>query len=156
MGKLCIVPRPRDYRTRREDVVVTVAALLFAAGGVLLAGIGAFFLLVRPPLLPEDLRFLGRSRAEIDEAVPQLGRWLRAVFMVLGGHALTAGGLTIFVAMTAVREGARAAVVMLALAGATSIGLMTVVNFTIRSDFRWALLAATGLWIAATLAAVWL
>ena len=135
---------------------MTVAALLFAAGGVLLAGIGAFFLLVRPPLLPEDLRFLGRSRAEIDEAVPQLGRWLRAVLMVLGGHALTAGGLTIFVAMTAVREGARAAVVMLALAGATSIGLMTVVNFTIRSDFRWALLAATGLCIAATLAAVWL
>lgn len=76
--------------------------------------------------------------------------------MVLGGHALTAGGLTIFIAMTGVREGDGAAVVTLALAGATSIGLITVVNFTIRSDFRWAMLAATGLWIAATAAAVWL
>ncbi len=42
-----------------------------------------------------------------------------------GGHALTAGGL------------------------------MTVVNFAIRSDFRWALLAASGLWVVAIAAAVW-
>jgi hypothetical protein len=48
-----------------------------------------------------------------------------------------------------------AAVVALALAGATSIGLMAVVNFAIRSDSRWALLAASGLWVAATAAAVW-
>jgi hypothetical protein len=32
---------------------------------------------------------------------------------------------------------------------------MAVVNFTIRSDFRWGLLAASGLWVAATAAAVW-
>jgi hypothetical protein len=71
---------------------VTVAAWLFGAGGVLLVGIGAFFVFVRPPLLPEDLRFLGRSRGEIDQFVPQLRRWLRRVFMVLGGHAFTVGG----------------------------------------------------------------
>ena len=81
--------------------------------------------------------------------------WLRRVFVVLGGHALTVGILTIFVAATYVHDGDRAAVVVLGLAGATSIGLMTVVNFTIRSDFRWALLAATGLWVAATAAAIW-
>ncbi len=61
-----------------------VAAWLFTAGGVLLAGIGVFFLFVRPPLLPEDLRFLGRSSNEIDELVPQLKTWLRRVFTVLG------------------------------------------------------------------------
>ena len=134
---------------------MTSAAWLFGAGGVLLVGIGAFFAAVRSPLLSEDLRFLGRSGGEIDQFVPQLRSWLRRVFIVLGGHALTVGGLTIFVAATDVREGDIAAVVALALAGATSIGLTTVVNFAIRSDFRWALLAASGLWMAATAAAIW-
>jgi hypothetical protein len=134
---------------------VTIAAWLFGAGGVMLVGIGAFFLFVRPPLLPEDLRFLGRSGGEIDQFVPQLRRWLRRVFMVLGGHALSVGGLTILVAAKGVREGDIASVVALALTGATSIGLMAVVNFAIRSDFRWALLGASGLWVAATAAAVW-
>ena len=63
---------------------MTVAAWLFTAGGVLLAGIGAFFMFVRPPLLPEDLRFLGRSSSEIDELIPQLRTWLRRVLTVLG------------------------------------------------------------------------
>ena len=134
---------------------MTIAAWLFGAGGVLLVGIGAFFILIRPPLLTEDLRFLHRSGSEIDQLVPQLRMWLRRVFVVLGGHALTVGVLTIFVAATNVRAGEGTAVVVLALAGATSIGLMAVVNFTIRSDFRWALFAGTGLWIAATAAAIW-
>ena len=134
---------------------MTVAAWLFGAGGVVLAGIGAFFIFVRPPLLPEDLRFLGRSGEEIEQLLPQLRRWLRRVFVVLGGHTLTAGGLTIFIAATSVREGDSAAIIVLAIAGATSIGLMTVVNFAIRSDFRWVLLAAGGLWVAAIGAATW-
>ena len=58
---------------------MTVAAWLFGAGGVLLAGIGAFF----------------------EQLLPQLRRWLRRVFVVLGGHTLTAGGLTIWVAAIA-------------------------------------------------------
>jgi len=134
---------------------VTLAAWLFGAGGVVLVGVGAFFVFIRPPLLPEDLRFLGRSGEEIEELLPQLRRWLRRVFVVLGGHALTAGGLTIFIAATRVRAGDSAAIIVLGIAGATSIGLMTVVNFAIRSDFRWALLAASGLWVAAIAAAVW-
>ena len=134
---------------------MTVAAWLFGAGGVLLVGIGAFFVFVRRPLLPEDLRFLERSGEEIEQLLPQLRRWLRRVFIVLGGHAITAGGLTIFIAATQVREGDRAAVMLLGIAGATSIGLMTVVNFVIHSDFRWVLLAACGLWVAAIAAAVW-
>jgi hypothetical protein len=36
---------------------MSMAAWLFAAGGgVVLAGIGVFFILFRPALLPEDLR----------------------------------------------------------------------------------------------------
>lgn len=121
----------------------------------MLVGVGAFFIMFRPPLLPEDLRFLRTSGEEIEQFLPQLRRWLRRVFVVLGGHSLTAGGLTIFIAATRVREGDSAAVVVLAFAGATSIGVMTVVNFAIRSDFRWVLLAACGLWAVAIGAAIW-
>ena len=134
---------------------MTIAAWLFGVGGVVLIGIGAFFILLRPPLLPEDLRFLGRSGDEIGQLVPQLRKWLRRVFVVLGGHALTVGVLTVFIAATNVREGDEEAVVVLALAGVTSIGLMAVVNFAFRSDFRWVLLGATGLWVAASAAAIW-
>jgi hypothetical protein len=74
---------------------MTVAAWLFGTAGVILTGIGVFFVFVRPPLLPEDLRFLGRTISEIDEFVPRLRPWLRRVFAVLGGHAIAAGSLTV-------------------------------------------------------------
>jgi hypothetical protein len=76
------------------------------------------------------------------------------VFIVLGGHALAAGGLTAFVAATAVREGHPAAIVALAFTGAASMGFMTAVNFALRSRFRWMLLAGTALWAVATTTAV--
>jgi hypothetical protein len=133
---------------------VIAAAWLFGIAGIVLAGIGGFFILLRPSLLPEDLRFLGESINEIDEYVPRLRRWLQRVFMVLGGQALAAGALTVFVAATGVRDGHMAAVVALAFAGAASTGLMAAVNFTIRSDFRWMLLALLALWTTATATAV--
>ena len=89
---------------------MTVAAWLFGAGGVVLAGIGVFFILFRPALLPKDLRFLDRTPAQIDQALPRLGSWLRHVFTVFGGHALTAGIFTVYVAATGVRDGQIAAV----------------------------------------------
>lgn len=130
------------------------AAWLFGAGGLALVGIGVFFVALRPALLPEDLRFLGRSQLEIDQFAPRLQAWLRRVFMVLGGQAIAAGSLTIFVAATGVREGRAAAAVALALTGAVSIGLMAAVNFAIRSDFKWSLLSAAGLWLTAVVAAI--
>lgn len=132
---------------------VTAATWLFGAGGVGLIGIGGYFLALRPALLAEDLSFLGRSGSDIDEAVPRLREWLRLVFSVLGGYAVAAGVLTVFIAATAVREGRSAGVVVLAVAGAVSIGIMAVVNFIIGSTFRWMLLAVAALWVAATIAA---
>ena len=66
-----------------------------------------------------------------------------------GGQAFAAGGLSVFVAVTDIRQGGKAAVVALALAGAASIGVMAAVNFAIRSDFRWMLLGVAVLWAAA-------
>lgn len=130
------------------------AAWLFGAGGVILIGIGGFFMLVRPPLLPEDLRYLDRTAVEVATAVPRLGRWLRWVFTVLGGYAVATGILTLYLAATSVRDGNLATVVVLAVAGASSIGVMAVVNLMLHSAFRWLLSAAAAVWIAATLVAV--
>lgn len=129
------------------------AAWLFGIGGVVLVGIGGFFLFARPALLPEDLRYLDRADTEIDAAVPGLRGWLRLVFTVLGGYAAATGILTVYVAATEMRDAGPSAVAVLAVTGAGSIGVMAVVNFVLHSAFRWLLLAAAGLWIAAAVVA---
>ena len=58
-----------------------VAAWLYGIAGVINAGIGAFFILLRPSLLPEDLHYLGESQSEI--AKPRLRRWPQRVFMAM-------------------------------------------------------------------------
>jgi hypothetical protein len=132
---------------------MTAAAWLFGVGGVILVGIGGFFLLARPALLPEDLRYLGRTASDIDAAIPALRRWLRLVFTVLGGYAVATGILTVYVAASEVPDASPWAVAVLAVAGASSIGVMAVVNFMLHSAFRWPLSAAAALWIAASAAA---
>ena len=56
---------------------MTVAVWLFAGEGRVLTAVGAFFVVVRPPLLPEDLRFLGRSSSAGPEReeIPILYPW---------------------------------------------------------------------------------
>lgn len=56
---------------------------------------------VRPPLLPEDTRFMRSSIAQIQAAVPGLEVWLTKVFTVMGGFMAGAGALTVFVATVA-------------------------------------------------------
>ncbi len=43
--------------------------------GVWLAGLGLYFIFPRPPLLPEDPRFMGTTLAQIRSAVPGLESW---------------------------------------------------------------------------------
>lgn len=133
---------------------MTAAAWLFGAGGVILIGLGAFFMLARPSLLPEDLRYLKRSAVDIDMAVPRLRRWLRLVFIVLGGYAVSTGTLTVYLAATGLHHPHWSVVAVLAVTGAVSIGVMAVVNFVLRSAFRWLLSAFAAVWIVATFAAV--
>ncbi|MDH6244044.1 hypothetical protein [Mycobacterium sp. OTB74] len=133
---------------------MTAAMWLFGIGGAALIGIGGFFVFARPAFLPEDLRYLQRTGADVDAAVPRLRRWLRLVFTVLGGYALATGTLTVYLAVTQVRHGNTSAVVVLAVAGVVSIGVMIVVNFVLRSAFRWPLLAVGAVWVTATLAPV--
>lgn len=135
----------RTSVTRGNWTASSVLLLLF---GLVLVVVGSYFLFVRPPLLPEDVRYLAASPADIDAAVPNLKAWLTHVFRVLGGHIVASGMLTVALAATSYREHRTTAAIAVTAAGAASIGLMTAVNFTIGSDFRWILLAIAVLWVS--------
>ncbi len=125
------------------------SATVLVFGGIILMGLGLYFVFLRPPLLPEDPRYMGSSLSEIQAVLPGLSLWLRRVFWVMGGYMFAAGLLTAYVAQTSFRARAKGAVGIVALAGLASIGWMTVVNFILASDFKWVLLAFGLLWAAA-------
>ncbi len=122
-----------------SSIIVTVC-------GSILMGIGLYFVFLRPPLLPEDLRFLGVSLSTVQNTVPMLLTWLRRVFWVMGAFIFTSGLLTLYVALTSFRVRAKGVSGVITLIGITSVGWMTGVNFLIDSDFKWVLLALAVLW----------
>jgi hypothetical protein len=125
------------------------ASLAFGLGGILLIGLGLYFMFLRPVLLPEDPRYMGTSLAEIQQTFPGLLLWLRRVFWVMGGFMLASGLLTTYIALTAFQQLERDARVLVSLANLVSIGWMAIVNFMIDSDFKWLLLAFNLPWILA-------
>jgi len=77
-----------------------LSSILLFALGVALIGIGIFFLVLRQPLLPEDMRYIGLSLAQLQAEQPRMATWLLLVFRVLGGYAMAAGILTVTIAAT--------------------------------------------------------
>jgi hypothetical protein len=116
--------------------------------GIWLIGLGMYFALLRPALLPEDPRYIGSSLAQIQAALPGLDRWLRHVFIVMGGFMAASGVLTTFLAATAVSARRKGTGVVLLLTGLATVVTMSVTNFVIDSTFKWVLLAPVVLWFA--------
>lgn len=129
-----------------------MSAVLLSVAGLLVSGIGIYFLAFRPPLLPEDIRFIGLSPTEVALLGARLAPWLSNVFHVLGGFALATGVLTIALAATSYRARSPAAVLAAALGGTASIVLMAVVNFAINSDFKWILAGFALVWASSLVA----
>jgi CHASE2 domain-containing sensor protein len=115
-------------------------------------GLGLYFIFLRPPLLPDDPRFMGATLEQIQHAVPGLAGWLRRVFTVMGGFMAAAGVLTLLLASHLETLRRRFLVVAIAVAGVFGVGLMSAVNFAIHSDSRWLLLMPALLWLAACVA----
>jgi hypothetical protein len=115
---------------------------------------GLYFMLLRPPLLPEDVRYMDLSAAQLDAVRPHLDMWLSHVFSVMGGYIVATGVLTITVAATSFRARDWTALAGALAAGVASIGWMAVVNFEIASDFKWVLLGVALVW-ACSLALFW-
>lgn len=131
----------RDTRWRSSS-------MLLAASGILLIGVGIYFLVLRPPLLPEDIRYMSLTPAELQSIGPRLTAWLTQVFRVMGGYVAATGVLALTLAATSFREHQAIAGLGAGTAGALSIGLMAAVNFTIHSDFKWVLLGMALVWAA--------
>ena len=110
---------------------------------------GLYFIFFRPPLLPEDLRYMGSALKNVNDNIPGLANWLQKVFWVMGAYIFTTGLLTIFISFTSFRKRIPGAFGMVALGGVSSIGSMTVVNFMISSDFKWLLLIFSLPWAIA-------
>ncbi len=136
----------REEAQRELRKIWPVSALVLAAAGVAVAATGLYFILLRPPLLPEDVRYMGLWSAQLDVVRPHFGAWLSQVFRVFGGYILATGVLTVTVAATSFRAHDRGAALGAAIGGAASIGLMAAVNFIINSDFKWMLLAIALAW----------
>jgi hypothetical protein len=123
------------------------SSTVLAVGGVILMGLGLYFIFFRPPLLPEDPRYMGSSLEQIQANLPGLLVWLSRVFWVMGGYMLASGVLTCYVAFTSFKARMPGAVLAVAISGLVSIGLMSAVNFIIASDFKWLLLLFTLPWV---------
>jgi hypothetical protein len=124
------------------------SVLLLAVAAIMLMGTGLYFLFLRPALLPEDIRYMGLSATQLEGIREPLAAWLTQVFRVMGGYVLATGVLAITLALTSYREHHTGAWLGALVGGLTSIGLMTAVNFTIRSDFKWVLLCMALVWAA--------
>jgi hypothetical protein len=125
------------------------SASILAFGGFLLWAMGVYFIFIRPPLLPEDLRYMKIILPMEQDKMQGLQIWLKKVFWVMGCYIFTTGLLTIFIAFTSFRTRTRGVYGIVAFSGISSIGAMTVVNFMIDSDFKWILLIFTLPWVIA-------
>ena len=125
-----------------------VSTWILTACGVWLVGLGLYFIFLRPPLLPEDPRFMGTTLEQIRLSVPGLEAWLQKVFTVMGGFMAGAGVLTVFVATAAMPLRLKGTAWVVGTAGALTVALMSAINFSLHSDFRWLLLLPALVWLA--------
>lgn len=142
-AQCCRIPVGAEVSLQRRFSVVS-----FLVCGVYLMGLGLYFALFRPALLPEDPRYIGSSLQQIRSSLPGLERWLSHVFPVMGGFMAGAGLLTAFLAATAVSERRKGTAIVLALTGLSTVATMSWTNFAIDSDFKWLLIAPAALWAA--------
>lgn len=126
-----------------------ISSWILAGCGLWLIGLGLYFMILRPPLLPEDLRYMDATLLQVRIAAPGIESWLKKVFTVMGGFMAGAGVLTMFVATVAIPSRLTCASWAIALSGALTVGLMSATNFALHSDFRWMLLIPALAWFVA-------
>jgi hypothetical protein len=133
----------------------TLSSILLAGSGFLLIGVGIYFVFLRPSLLPEDIRFMNLTPAELQSVGGRLGSWLVHVFRVMGGYIAATGVLAIALAATSFRAHHPFAAAGAMIGGAASIGWMATVNFMIDSDFKWVLLGMALAWAFSLVVFAW-
>ena len=137
-----------DSRLSAERRTWALSVILFVACGAWLIALGAYFALLRPPLLPEDARFMGTTVGVIKSELPEMATWLRHVFTVMGGFMFAVGALTIALATSRAPARPMGTGAVLLAAGLATVVTMSWINFVIDSQFKWLLLAPAVVWCA--------
>jgi hypothetical protein len=126
-----------------------LSSVLLALVSAIILGVGIYFMVFRPPLLPEDVRYMHLTATELATMEPRLAPWLSQIFRVLGGYAAATGLLGIALAATSFRTRHPGALVGAFAAGLASIGLMAAVNVAIDSHYKLPLIVLAALWFTA-------
>lgn len=137
--------------TRRIGPLHHWAGSVFLVLGAYQIALGIYFAVLRPALLPEDARFIGRPLP------PNLEAWLDLVFTVMGGQMAALGVVILAFAARFFDPALRSRfdLIALVLAGLASAGVMSLANFALESEFKWILLAPLMLWgVAAALSVI--
>jgi hypothetical protein len=119
----------------------------FVACGIWLMVLGGYFVFARPPLLPEDLRYLGSSAIQVEALLPHFASWVHNVFIVMGGFIAGCGVLLLFVSVSAVPQYQPGTSAVLGCAGLLTVATMSWTNFVLNSDFKWLLLTPAIAWL---------
>lgn len=133
------------------DKLKPYSATLLAIGGFTLMTMGSYFIFYRPPLLPEDYKYIEANSLVLQKNISLLSNWLQKVFWVMGCYIFSTGLLTIFISQTSFRKRIKGVVYIVAITGISSIASMTIINFMLVSDFRWILLVLNLPWLGAVI-----
>jgi len=115
----------RALRTSLAATMVTV--------GLLTVGTGVYFMMLRPALLPEDLRFSALDRTQIPVALP----WLQIVFRTWGGFIVGLGICLLGQGASCISGRSGLATMGTSLGLLFAFGSFLVSNLQIRSEFLW-------------------
>ncbi|MBC7660768.1 MAG: hypothetical protein H7249_13815 [Chitinophagaceae bacterium] len=124
----------------------TTSEWLILSCGIWSVGLGLYFFF-RPALLPEDLAFMHMTIIRVRAEMPELENWLSKVFMVIGGFIAGSGLLTIYLAVTVLPSRPKGISIVLALFGALTFAVMSVINFNLNSVYKWPLLFPFIIWV---------
>ena len=119
--------------THREPQERSTGVLLLILG-LLTLGTGVYFMVFRPPMLPEDVRFSGVDPKTLP---PGLREWLGIVFRTLGGFVAGLGILLSGLGASAYTGSAEWQRWGLAMALLVAFGRFLASNVVLRSDFLW-------------------
>ena len=132
---------------KMQTALLRVSIWIFISCGIWLIGLGGYFMFIRSPLLPEDLRYLGSSATQVEALLPNMASWLRNVFTVMGGFIAGCGVLIVFVSLRVVPQCAQGTGFVLGVTGLLTVAIMSWINFALDSDFKWLLLVPALAWL---------
>ncbi len=132
---------------KTQSALLRVSMWIFISCGIWLIGLGGYFMFIRSPLLPEDLRYLGSSATQVEALLPNMASWLRNVFTVMGGFIAGCGVLVYFVSVRVVPQPVDGTGIVLGVTGLLTVATMSGINFVLDSDFKWLLLMPALAWL---------